>query len=912
MSWHALGLGSVRPEAIADALAELGVDWNDALHVTATGSLAREIRRDLHLALPVKLLMDLVHAQAYPDEWQLDFTKFPSPELLRAGDTDRTYNDSLKDWQDSETGHSIRLRLAFDEFMRDLLAQNGTDPSDAAVLKQGRRQLFEAVRAATSYGADPLRLVGLSSIETTLARLWPDLENRLPILAQPRIDLWRGPREIRERTPAGRDLETRIRKALELAFGSTRLRPVLVYHGFYYYEPEQWAWFQLLRELPGITQIFIVHDDGVSPVTETWRRFFSPDLDMPAYAPAERIEGSDAGSALRAAVLGQATPTVAVDALQVFRCENVPQFVRLWSVDRAIDAEAGRTRRTYAPGAGELSRSIERLVPSTRASETELRDLPAGRFLLAAHRCLLPDKPGSFEIDPQSIVEMADSQFLGETTPTDIAALRRAIAYFDRCQSDREWSDRLAQFRSMSKVTSACEHSRQEDEDDLTRMRRAALGPTRPIQWTDLSPTQMQTVATLIERAIEVIRRFGQSNNVPLRQHLNTMWGYLEKGWQDLAEERRTELLAKLRGFAQITDQPLALQGMADMVAMFLGATFEEVPPHLLGEERVAIRDLRGLDALGYRPAGESIHLANMSDERFPSRPSFAPWPFSEQGLSRALVQQEAAEVLRLRQDTAGLSDLYLLWLALNEGTVSGRGITISWISEQGDRPAALSPLAALLVEPEGLPNELAEMLGGIPIQSVPSAADIPAVLELPVPGEALPDVAALETVRSTIPAQALASAEACPRRFALQWALGSSASFQMAHHQGLLYGNTVGRLAQTCMSVGDAQQLADQVWAYLTGGERSTSMLKSRVLTTTRGSAHPMWTLTLGGSRGSGRPIDLAYQRAMKAEAPPLDRVANESWGVLPPGTERAEVCALCPVRPICSVWKDRAEQEG
>ena len=60
-----------------------------------------------------------------------------------------------------------------------------------------------------------------------------------------------------------------------------------MHHGFYFYSPVQWAFFQALARVPDVDQVFIVHDDGDNPAFSTWRYFFRTEWQMPAPVPVQ-------------------------------------------------------------------------------------------------------------------------------------------------------------------------------------------------------------------------------------------------------------------------------------------------------------------------------------------------------------------------------------------------------------------------------------------------------------------------------------------------------------------------------------------------------------------------------------------------------------------------------------------------
>ena len=75
-----------------------------------------------------------------------------------------------------------------------------------------------------------------------------------------------------------------------------------------------------------------------------------------------------------------------------------------------------------------------------------------------------------------------------------------------------------------------------------------------------------------------------------------------------------------------------------------------------------------------------------------------------------------------------------------------------------------------------------------------------------------------------SVHASAAAASRACPRRFAIQWAMGPTASFGPAHLQSMLYGNVVGALEVGWRVRLAARATGNLLWPHLTDGQRASS----------------------------------------------------------------------------------------
>ena len=73
----------------------------------------------------------------------------------------------------------------------------------------------------------------------------------------------------------------------------------------------------------------------------------------------------------------------------------------------------------------------------------------------------------------------------------------------------------------------------------------------------------------------------------------------------------------------------------------------------------------------------KDLHLANMAEDAFPTAAQAVGWPFTLDDLRASTddaVEPVTAGLLETRAQTAGLSDLYLFWLALDGVGPDGDG----------------------------------------------------------------------------------------------------------------------------------------------------------------------------------------------------------------------------------------------
>jgi hypothetical protein len=278
--------------------------------------------------------------------------------------------------------------------------------------------------------------------------------------------------------------------------------------------------------------------------------------------------------------------------------------------------------------------------------------------------------------------------------------------------------------------------------------------------------------------------------------------------------------------------------------------------------------------------------------------------------------RQVSREILATRVATAPLGDLYLFRLAL-DGVGRNSRLTLSWIGEARGEYHNPSTLLNLVTEPKVRSTEVKERTGGFSLSPAVHGQPVGGARSTPAPRTFNPVTArtALDAAADALPAVAKGSAVICPRRFAIQWALGPSAAFQAPHQHSMLYGNVLGALSRRRRFLVPGANtrevrvnLAADLWRHLTQGLRSSSLRKRRVHEMEAGlpSADWRWIFTIGGSRNGIQPTDRAYQAAIGQMAVvPANLGGGVGDDVLPGRDARvtAKVCNMCPVAPRCSV---------
>ena len=276
----AVALPNVTRAYLERAVAEAGVDWHKACHITATASLASAFLADETLAISIASLTDLVVMPGMPEPFRVDTTGFPGPSVRPLRSEER--KAAIKSWRSEISGHRLAMGMRFDQRLEACLRSTQTAEGMSRAILTGRREVRRTLQTLIASGFAPDQVRPESPIAAEVHRSWVRLEAELPELTAVREDLWVSEEDYRgERTQRARSVKERLQNALTAAFGPADGERLVVHHGFYFYTPPQWAIFRLLANTPGVRQLFITHSDGRSPVFDTWSRFFRSSFDLP-------------------------------------------------------------------------------------------------------------------------------------------------------------------------------------------------------------------------------------------------------------------------------------------------------------------------------------------------------------------------------------------------------------------------------------------------------------------------------------------------------------------------------------------------------------------------------------------------------------------------------------------------------
>jgi hypothetical protein len=903
---------SVRLPVLSDALKSDGLQWETCSHIAATSSLSGAINSTGATAISINSLTDLIVMAGLSNERKLSIETYPRLDQSKEF-SQKQHNGKVAIWNHQVQGRRARLSIELQQRVRDYLETSNIPTPIQKVLRKGRRDLIASFQSLIAIGVNPEHLVCVEEVSKASREIWIDLENAFPDFCAVRNDFWIGIKEFRIGTSElAVNLKKRIKDSLNQVFGPCEGKRTIIHHGFYFYTAPQWALFQLIRELDDVDQIFIVHDDGSSPVYEIWRWFFTAKWKMTdAVVKGGEINLNSPATEFMNALRGQTVDASILNgSLRICEYSTPATFVRDWLKDietlAAVDGE--RKVKLYAADNDAINRHIGRFAGFTQDADVDLTLLPLGAYLYGLHKCIDLSDDGLVvvKLDGATLRDIVGSGYLvkGDGSPVNsslVPALVKTLPFFEDCTLGDEWIKRAGDLHKLLISEVATLGGRTQGESSLERMGRVSSNELRLAPWVDVSPLEALEIQFSIESVVNFALGVAKKEKVKINQHLGTLKDEILRGMQFLSPTTRERIEIIINEMRLVDDTDVSVDDLLEIVGLILAppVDFRDEDRRPWGEADL-VGDLNQMDVLGLIRHDGPLHVANLSDLVFPSTVRAVHWPFTLEDLQRSpkAIDDVALEITQTRQSISSLAALYLTSLAL-DGVEGSHWVKLSFIKAGEREEQNQSPILALLTsfsEKQVRSVSVRERAGGVDLQRIDSGKikDKTWSRRSPRPPRASDEVIN-QSIKSagSIP---VSSALACPRRFATQWVAGPSPSYQSDHHHSMLYGNLFGRNP-------GLKRLVNDLWRQFTKGQRASSEAKAVIKA---GGAHPSWIFTLEG-KGEGRdPVSMAYQSADLKKFPNADVVAPKYSTYLPSAHEdpKNDVCNACPIKQRCAVW--------
>ena len=908
MPINILQLASVRKSFVRSALEAHDVQWDQAIHVCTAATMENILERDNLFAITIATLIDLITSSLLPLEYAVSRSLYPERKLFL---TDKKeYTTQKNKWMNALVGRQIRKSVQTNNELRAFARSSNN--RHAHTIYKARRTFIKTISELTTDGILPTDIDVTDPLIACAVEAWQTIEANVPGFTVIRDTLWRDPSDfVAQKTAHSQNLMAHFVETIRRISLHNDTDHVFVFHGFFYYHPKHWALIQLLQAIPTVHVYIITHNDGKNPVFAAAERYYSTTMGWPEPTVYEVTEHPTPAARIFLQAINGNRIEAQPDILRILESKTPADFVGHINQARTMvrldpDGDLEEIPKLYAADAPTINRYFERLDIMNPARRTDLSKLPIGIFLVRLHECIIIDindrTRSTIELTCDRVSDIIASNFLmvdGSPSGSSLRIWEQVAPFFQDCVSPVSWQERAALLTELN--TSVVHHRtpKRPPQDDLQRISRAAQNITRLIPWADISTQHAQRIERIIQEIIRLIGNLTTQEQIRLQDHHTYLTTELTRGMQNVPAEEYREMQDKLNGYGVGLDDTVFVEGLVDIVHMLLARSvdFDGLGDPTEGNDR--FRSLRSLEVLGYERTNQPIHLANLADGIFPVATQSSYWPFSMDSLKRAQSSMSVA-IMRLRNETTHLGDIYMLWLGL-DGVVDAP-VTMSWVASVAGELHNRSALIDLFTRPTPTANNARyiEMVGGIPITPQPPRT----YLHIPYPAPQPTHVGTSEfdhySTHNILHRHAVSAAIICNRRLAMQWLFGPTISYHQENLTSILYGNFIGLVEKN--EPGLTEQAVESLWQHLIPGEKRSYLAKKRV--GVKG-ADRRWLYTLKGNRTKTNTdsFSRAYQAIVSNE--PITSSPIPIGTFLPEGVREyaAILCENCPVVHRCAV---------
>jgi len=926
-SFEVLALTDVSASSLQENLVARGHTWKNLRHVSATHSLASAFQDSGTLSHPIGLLFDMFVAPDERSRSYLGLDLFPDSALFfESKETREGYQPEVRSWTQALSHKRLHQASSWSQALRDSLNDLDLETDLKHLIRRNSSDLLKAFIKLSNDGIYPSDFpnapttIGYSKLQSAAIQIWSHLEASFPDFSVGRESLWIDLEEYRAgSSDLAKDVSKRLKEAFTKAYGAHPEPVTIVHHGFYFYTPLQWAFFKLIQETPGFNQIFIIHDDGKNPALRIWREFFSERLSMPSY----RIANQESEPKTKRAkffldlISGESRSSNLENLnLSIAEHQNTSEFAR--ELRRYKESIGDARPQIYAPAVKDVKRFVDRVLNPSTQNPTNLIELPSGIFLQSVHDCIKVGTDGSHSLMPtkDEVQRILGSGFLrfGPSDGNQEGLLViRALRFFQDCSTTIEWKTRATKLaRLIVDEVHNLDPVGVSRETKLGKVKASSLNPLRVLPWLDFSVSEALSIQEVIHKIMNLLEQVHSTERITLGAHADSIASAIKEWMSNASLEEQSRVSKALEILRVADDGEVDAIGLADVVSRILNGVQDENDSQTSTIEDFDPKSLMrmgDLDRLGFNQTDIDTHICNLSEGSFPSQQNSAPWPFTMESFDVSLAakyRKISVEIYRMRNITSTLEDLYLFWLAL-EGVSDEAKLRLSWTTRVGSEDKLPSNFIRICSKISKVNSETADYLGGLNIaNSRAEAANFTNFRDRVQLENDIEDDLFLNGV-SKFGIVAASSNILCSRRFAVQWVLSESASFEPDHTHEILYGNLLTPIyydlggKNNSDAFEHASRLHRDIGASLPEAVRASSNEKRVVKT---GGAKPVWIHSLGGSQNGADRASLAYQAVLRANINFVDVEHHGSAKALPvveATKEQQSVCSICPLSRTC-----------
>jgi hypothetical protein len=915
--FEAITSSNVTFDSLVSKFGNMGYDFTTVNHIAATNTLKEAFRSKDVLSHSIAQIIDMVVAPM--SSWDNNVSLGTLPAASDFNINPNSYKKGYSNWQRFIKSARYANATRFAQRVRDAAELWGLDQKIRPQIEDGALELFKSLLKVTQDGLSYSQFSKLeqsnsiTGVQKSTLRIWREFEADFQILTIYRDCLWIEEQEyINQSTVFAKELRSNIYEALDVAFGPVEGRRIIAHHGFYFYTPSQWAFFQLLKWTPGIDQYFLVNDDGLSPTSRIWREFFLETLNMPAVVPQKEmsVARTSKSRVFRDLISGNRIPEdERVSDLVLVNYANSSEFSR--AIGAYMEEVEPGDAAIFAPRSEALEPYINRFLTPSERNQTNVIQLPAGIFLTSLHSCFAngPRTQEDITVKPEIFERLLSSAFSmssNEKYKTVLSLYPLVRRFFGTCESISQWREAALSLEELISVQiprmAPDGIERPTDKEGLKPSSILGLVP-----WASLDRSEVNAIRELVFEIMDLIENTFSAERITFGDSIVATQLFLERRLASASQAVQLLIDDLLPDIQNVDTGEIDARGIANLVQQLMhkDIDFDEYDD----SPNLPLRNSQALDALGFSPRSLPTILTNLSEGNFPTQNEPLPWPFTNEMLKMAHLEASPIGIIYdARRRCSSLEDLYLFDLALN-GVDEGSKLVLSWITRVESEDTLPSTFINVFSKVSKVSAGTQSYLGGFVVEQSSQQIEVnhnPLAVTL-VEGELNGIEASLISQNNQV---AFSAALACPRRFSLQWQMSDNFSYRTPHMQEILYGNLFHLLPR--FTAGVEGEFLDRLFPFLSEAARVSSRSKARFGNTQP--PRPVWIFGLSGTAEANLPLplDRAYNHALGRIS---GAVSDElkTWKALPnpelSDQTQVAICNKCPVSDMCLVRVSEAE---
>lgn len=468
----------------------------------------------------------------------------------------------------------------------------------------------------------------------------------------------------------------------------------LVFHGFYYITPQQERVMRFLEQAEFKLVFLIPYDERYPYAYEIWDETYSVER---GYEPKSNwhIEKSFAEDPYGEIFEGRAAQIH--NRLQIKEYASVMEFVdevkhikeKGFSIYSADFKSANQILKDYFPGA---------------YGDRKILSYPIGQFISTLNR-MWDEEQQTIAIDEDRLIECFSSGWLaveGISGKQYMQDLMYVLPFFNGCHTIEDWENRIQLFKEIKESVIAPFEVDLDPDVAVSRWQEAIGSPLKNFSMFAVESEKLDIILKLIKQLLGMAKElFGKNKLVRVHEHIRTLDWILKK--HELSQELYMEERELVKDIFEKLSSDNSFDAMcypadiARALDLFICGRYEEgeIQTNRIG----LVYPLYFIDAACVKNKSK-VHICFSDVESLPGGNKDYVWPLTGKKMKEIYAETKNPLILNLIQimEATTLCNRYFTYCALKN-----QEVTISWVSNIGEKMLAPSPYIKMLLETTGM-----------------------------------------------------------------------------------------------------------------------------------------------------------------------------------------------------------------